>query len=297
MSAFDLKGYLEEKRVVVEGALKGHLDTLTPSVETRVAQAMAYSLMAGGKRLRPILCMAACEAVGGDPETAMKAACALEMIHTYSLVHDDLPAMDDDDFRRGRPTCHKAFDEATAVLAGDALLTSAFHLMALDRGPRAEVTLDVIRIIADASGAFGMIEGQMRDIEAEGRALDLGSLRELHGLKTGALIRASVESGAVIGDAANGEREALTRYAEKIGLAFQVTDDILNVEGDPDLMGKGVGTDAEHDKATYPSLMGLEESKAYANQLVEEAVSALAVLDERAKPLKALALYVVQRQR
>jgi len=297
MSGFSLKGYLEERRIVVENALEGHLKALTPSVEARVAQAMGYSLMAGGKRLRPILCMAACEAVGGAPETAMKAACALEMIHTYSLVHDDLPAMDNDDFRRGRPTCHKAFDEATAVLAGDALLTSAFHLLALDRGPRAEVALDVIRIIADASGAFGMIEGQMRDIEAEGHALDLASLRELHGLKTGALIRASVESGAVLGNAANGEREALKHYAEKIGLAFQVTDDILNVEGDPDLMGKGVGTDAEHNKATYPSLMGLSESKIYAKELVEDAVSALAALDARANPLKALALYVVQRQR
>jgi len=297
MSEFALKGYLEERRQIVEKALQENLNALTPSVQARVTKAMAYALMAGGKRLRPILCMAACEAVGEAPETAMKAACALEMIHTYSLVHDDLPAMDDDDFRRGHPTCHKAFDEATAVLAGDALLTSAFHLLTLDCGSRAAVSLDVIRIIAEASGAFGMIEGQMRDIEAEGRTLGLASLRELHGLKTGALIRASVESGAVLGGATTDEREALKRYAEKIGLAFQVTDDILNVEGDPDLMGKGVGTDAAHNKATYPSLMGLSESKAYAKGLVDDAVSALIGLGTRANPLKALALYVVQRQR
>jgi geranylgeranyl diphosphate synthase type II len=253
--------------------------------------------MAGGKRLRPILCMAACEAVGGSPDAVLKTACALEMIHTYSLVHDDLPAMDDDDFRRGRLTCHKAFDEATAVLAGDALLTAAFHLLSLDRALPADIALDVIRITAEASGAFGMIEGQMRDIESEGKALDLKALKNLHGLKTGALICAAVETGAVLGRATSGQRAALKRYAGKIGLAFQVTDDILNVEGDPDLMGKGVGTDAAHDKATYPSLMGLAESKGYAADLVQDAVGALSEFGINAEPLKALALYVIQRQR
>jgi geranylgeranyl diphosphate synthase type II len=219
------------------------------------------------------------------------------MIHTYSLVHDDLPAMDNDDLRRGHPTCHKAFDEATAVLAGDALLTSAFHLLAMDRTSPASVVLEVIRIAADASGALGMIEGQMRDIEAEGHTVDLPALKELHGLKTGALICASVETGAVMGGATTRQREALRRYAGRIGLAFQVTDDILNVEGDPALMGKGVGTDAQLNKATYPSLMGLSESKAYATELVEDAVCSLSDFGERAHPLKALALYIVQRQR
>ncbi|BCS95776.1 farnesyl-diphosphate synthase [Desulfoluna limicola] len=297
MSAFNLKGYLEERRLIVERSLKEHLGASTPPVQGRVGKAMEYSLMAGGKRLRPVLCMAACESVGGDSGTALKTASALEMIHTYSLIHDDLPAMDNDDLRRGRPTCHKAFDEATAILAGDALVTSAFHLLAMDRTLPGEVALEVIRIIAEASGAFGMIEGQMRDIEAEGTPLDLEALKELHGLKTGALIRASVEAGAVMGGATSGERDALKRYADKIGLAFQVTDDILNVEGDPQLMGKGVGTDAQLNKATYPALMGLADSKAYATSLVEEAVFALSEFETRAEPLKALALYIVQRQR
>ncbi|WP_300670530.1 polyprenyl synthetase family protein [Desulfoluna sp.] len=297
MSAFALDGYLHARRHIVENALQESLNVSTPPVDGRVGQAMEYSLMAGGKRLRPILCMAACEAVGGQPDSVLKAACALEMIHTYSLVHDDLPAMDDDDFRRGRLTCHKAFDEATAVLAGDALLTSAFHLLSMEDTFPADLALDVIRMIAKASGSFGMIEGQMRDIEAEGKVLDLSALRALHGLKTGALICASVEAGAVLGGATPTQRAALKSYADKIGLAFQVADDILNVEGDPALMGKGVGTDAEHDKATYPSLMGLAESKAYAADLVKDALNALNDFGERAEPLKSLALYVIQRQR
>lgn len=297
MNAFNLKGYLEEQRLIVERSLKEHLGASTPPVQGRVGMAMEYSLMAGGKRLRPILCMAACESVGGNSEVALKAASALEMIHTYSLIHDDLPAMDNDDLRRGRPTCHKAFDEATAVLAGDALLTSAFHLLAMDRGLPGGIALEVIRITAEASGAFGMIEGQMRDIEAEGTPLDLEALKTLHGLKTGALICASVEAGAVMGGATTEERSALKRYADKIGLAFQVTDDILNVEGDPQRMGKGVGTDAQLNKATYPSLMGLADSKAYATALVKEAVFALSEFEKRAEPLKALAQYIVQRQR
>ena len=297
MIAFDLKGYLETKRVVVESALEEHLQASTPPVRGRVGEAMAYSLMAGGKRIRPILCIAACEAVNGNADLALKAASALEMIHTYSLIHDDLPAMDNDDLRRGRATCHKAFDEATAVLAGDALLTSAFHLLAMDVGAPASVALEVVRILADASGSFGMIEGQMRDIEAEGHNLSLGKLKELHGLKTGALIRASVEAGAVIGGATDIERDALRHYADKLGLAFQVADDILNVEGDPALMGKGVGTDAMLNKATYPSLMGLSQSKAYAAELVREAVDALADFKEKAEPLEALANYSIQRRR
>ena len=297
MIAFDLKGYLETKRVVVESALEEHLQVSTPSVRGRVGEAMAYSLMAGGKRIRPILCIAACEAVNGNADLALKAASALEMIHTYSLIHDDLPAMDNDDLRRGRATCHKAFDEATAVLAGDALLTSAFHLLSMDTDAPASVVLDVVRIVADASGSFGMIEGQMRDIEAEGHNLSLGELKKLHGLKTGALICASVEAGAVIGGATDIERAALRHYADKLGLAFQVADDILNVEGDPALMGKGVGTDAMLNKATYPSLMGLSQSKAYAAELVREAVCALADFKEKAEPLEALANYSIQRRR
>ncbi len=296
MSVFKLKEYLDAHQHLMEQSLKDHLKESTPSTPGRVVQAMEYSLMAGGKRLRPILCLAACQAVNGDTTKALRAASALEMIHTYSLIHDDLPAMDNDDLRRGHPTCHKAFDEATAVLAGDALLTAAFHLLAIDGTTSPSVALEVVRITATASGALGMVEGQMRDIEAEGCSLGIDALKRLHALKTGALICASVEIGAVLGGATAEERRALRYYADKLGLAFQVADDILNVEGDPLLMGKGVGTDAKLNKATYPSLLGLSESKAYAATLVDEAVGALAPFNERAKPLEALAYYSIQRR-
>ena len=296
--AFDLKPYLDEKRALVDESLKVYIEQTTPGAGGRISEAMAYSLMAGGKRLRPILCLAACEAVGGNCRLALPAAGALEMIHTYSLVHDDLPAMDNDDMRRGRPTCHKAFDEATAVLAGDALLTSAFHILSkADTRLSPEVQMEVLGVVSRASGAMGMIEGQMRDILAEGHPLTLDALKALHALKTGALIGASVESGAVVGGASQHERHALLTYAEKIGLAFQVVDDILNVEGDPLVMGKGVGTDEALNKATYPALMGLEPSRRYAQTLTDEAISALFPFAEQAAPLEALAKYVLTRKR
>jgi geranylgeranyl diphosphate synthase type II len=262
---------------------------------------MRYSLLAGGKRLRPILCVAAAEAVGGKETQALPAACALECIHTYSLIHDDLPAMDDDDLRRGRPTSHKVFGEAMAILAGDALLTYAFQLLSdpalYEEQVKPEVMVEVIRFVADAAGAQGMVGGQVADVEAEGRHVDPAGLAYIHTHKTAALIRASVVSGALLGGGSSEEVEALARYGSAIGLAFQIVDDILDVIGDSESLGKAVGGDAAHDKATYPAVHGLEASRAEAEKLIKEACDALEPFGERGAPLEALALFVLERQR
>jgi len=266
----------------------------------RLIEAMQYSLMAGGKRIRPILCIGSAEAVGGRAQDALPAACALEMIHTYSLIHDDLPAMDDDALRRGKPTCHIAFDEATAILAGDALLTLAFEVLAAasaDGGKLTDKYLEVIRIIAMAAGCRGMIQGQMLDMAAESRKLTAGELESMHSQKTGALIEASLLCGALFADAATHQKQLLQTYARNIGLAFQVADDILNVEGNPDLMGKAIGTDQQHKKSTYPSILGLEASKKFARELVQNALQALENFDKKAEPLRALATYIVERKK
>jgi geranylgeranyl diphosphate synthase, type II len=294
---FDLSGYLAARRNKVDQALAkvlGH-----DSEPARLVSAMRHSLMAGGKRLRPVLCLAAAEAVGGSALNALPAACALEMIHTYSLIHDDLPPMDDDDLRRGKPTCHKAFDEATAILAGDALLTLAFQFLSEsalaeregDRGLR------VLSEISQASGYRGMIEGQMRDMAGETRDLGLEELQAMHELKTGALIRASVRVGGILGGGSDELVRGLDRYGAKIGLAFQVTDDILNVEGDPEIMGKAAGTDTARNKSTYPSLLGLAASKTLARRLVEEALAILEAFDGRADPLRWIARYILDRRK
>jgi geranylgeranyl diphosphate synthase type II len=256
----DLKAYLEERRDLVNRALTAYLPRVRGPA-FRVVEAMHYSLMAGGKRLRPILCLAGAEAVGGDPGEALPVACALEMIHTYSLIHDDLPAMDDDDLRRGRPTCHKQYDEATAILAGDGLLTEAFRLMAeaaVSREERREVFLEIIQLIGQAAGYMGMVGGQMLDLLAEGRRVTLKELELIHRMKTGALLTAAVRAGGLVGGGSRQEITALTAYGEKFGLAFQITDDILNVEGDSAEMGKAVGSDEKHHKATYPALVGAD---------------------------------------
>jgi geranylgeranyl diphosphate synthase type II len=264
---------------------------------------MRYAVMAGGKRLRPVLCAAAAEAVGEKPDDAvlLRAACSLEFIHTYSLIHDDLPAMDDDALRRGKPTCHIAFDEATAILAGDALLTLAFQVLssgvALPGGPDPGDWIRVIRCIAEAAGALGMVEGQMRDIASEGVALSLEALESLHGLKTGALIQASVTTGAILAHAEREQADALETYARHIGMAFQVADDILNEAGDAGLMGKAVGTDRARGKNTYPALLGLTGAREKARIHVESALGALAPFDDRATPLRAIARYVIERNR
>ena len=230
----------------------------------------------------------------------MTVACAIEMIHTYSLIHDDLPAMDNDGLRRGKPTCHIAFDEATAILAGDALLTLAFEVLssaAIEGGDSAVKWLEVIRIIATAAGCRGMIQGQMLDMASEGGKLSVGELESMHSLKTGALIQASLHCGALIVDASAHQKQMLKNYARHIGLAFQVTDDILNVEGSPELMGKAIGTDQQHAKSTYPSILGLEASRKFAQQLVQNALQALEKFDKLADPLRALAAFIIERKR
>lgn len=266
----------------------------------RLISAMSYSLMAGGKRLRPILCLAANDAVRGDMEDALPAACALEMIHTYSLIHDDLPAMDDDELRRGRPTCHVRFDEATAILAGDALLTFAFEILSstpIKTPAQAQPWLKIIHEISRASGFQGMVEGQMRDIQSEGKSIPLPDLVDIHRLKTGALIQASVCSGAILGNGNMDQIRKLRIYADNIGLAFQIVDDILNIEGDPALMGKAVGTDESRLKSTYPSLLGISESKGIAAEKVNNALQALEDFDNKSDPLRKIAEYIVQRNR
>lgn len=294
----DLSKYLEEKRETVNAAL----ERLLPGEEQypkRLHKAMRYSLMAGGKRLRPVLVLAAAEAVGGHTIDAINTACALECIHTYSLIHDDLPCMDDDDLRRGKPTCHKEFDEATAVLAGDGLLTFAFKIVAESAfsGANRDALLRVVFEVAHGAGPAGMVGGQMVDIESEGQEITFPDLENIHIRKTGALIRASVRAGAIIGGADPDGLKALTRYAESIGLAFQIADDILDVEGSSELAGKALGADEERKKATYPALMGLTESKERARELVARAVTALDSFDEKADPLREIARYIIARDR
>jgi geranylgeranyl diphosphate synthase type II len=295
---FDLNAYFAEKIERINMALESIL--MTSERPDRLLEAMTYSLMAGGKRFRSVLCVAAAEAVGGDLEDVLPAACALEMVHTYSLIHDDLPAMDDDDLRRGQATCHKAFDEATAILAGDALLTLAFQTLssiATGRDQQAVKWLRVIQLISHAAGYCGMIQGQMLDIASEGSQLKLNELKSMHRLKTGALIEVSLRCGAELVDANSSQIQLLESYAQYIGLAFQVTDDILNVEGDPAIMGKAVGTDKLRQKSTYPSLLGLEESKTFARKLIDNALQALGSFDQRADPLRAIAQYIIDRKK
>jgi geranylgeranyl diphosphate synthase type II len=260
-------------------------------------------LLAGGKRLRPILCLAACELADGDAERAMPTAVALEMIHTMSLIHDDLPAMDNDDLRRGRPTSHKMFGEANAILAGDALLTRAFEMVALrSPGVPPERLLQVVAELSLASGAPGLVGGQVVDLECEGKPVDLDTLEYIHLHKTGALLRASVLSGALVAGAPEPLLEALRTYARGIGLAFQIIDDILDVTASSEVLGKTAGKDLAADKTTYPKLLGLEESRRRAEALVAEAKQALAPwvsaeTGERAAPLLALADFITSRDR
>jgi geranylgeranyl diphosphate synthase type II len=295
---FDLSAYIKNKNQQINVALEKILHDSQPSEP--IVQAMKYSLMADGKRIRPVLCLAAAEAVGGKPQTVLPAACALEIVHTYSLIHDDLPAMDDDDLRRGKPTCHVAFDEATAILAGDALLTLAFQVLSsvqFTGENQASGWLKVIHIISTAAGYQGMIRGQMLDMASEGQHLTVDELKSMHALKTGALIEASLVCGALLADARKHQLEILKTYAQNIGLAFQVTDDILNVEGNPKEMGKAVGTDQLREKSTYPAILGLETSRQFAKNLVEKALQALEIFDKKAEPLRGLATYIIDRKR
>jgi geranylgeranyl diphosphate synthase type II len=298
MHSFDLNSYLLSKRKQIDRAIDKKIDRTTHSGV--IVSAMRYSLMAQGKRIRPILCMAASQAVGGQTEDVVGVACALEMIHTYSLIHDDLPAMDNDDLRRGKPTCHIAFDEATAILTGDALLTLAFEILSSIEPHDINDALKwlrVIKIIAIAAGYKGMIEGQIKDIASEGNPLGLEDLEQMHALKTGALIEASIITGAILGNGNFEQIEQLKIYAKNIGLAFQVIDDILNVEGDPVVMGKDVGTDQARKKSTYPSILGIEKSKEFAKNLVNNALQALDYFDNKSDPLRAIAHYIIDRKK
>lgn len=289
----NFKEIMKEQASFVDEAL----DQLLPAKEAYppiIYEAMRYSLFSGGKRLRPILVLAAAEAVGGDPKQCIDAACALEMIHTYSLVHDDLPAMDDDDYRRGRLTCHKVYGDDIAILAGDALLTLAFQVLAEMKGVPDKI-LEVIKEISIAAGTMGMIGGQVVDMESEHKRIDAETLKYIHASKTGALYRAALRAGGILGGAGQDELNALTTYAENLGLAFQITDDILDIEGDEKILGKPVGSDIRNEKSTYPSLYGLEQAKFMAREAVEKANGALDIFGDRAWLLKEICLYLLKR--
>jgi geranylgeranyl diphosphate synthase, type II len=293
----DIETYLAEKKGLVEEALAQHMLAADGPLVDHV-RAMRYSLFAGGKRVRPILCIAAAEAIASMPRLLLPIACAFECIHTYSLIHDDLPAMDNDELRRGKPTNHVVFGEAGAILAGDGLLTYAFDLLSgpdlsahIDDGRR----LQLINIIARAAGSRGMVGGQALDVAAEGKQVDFETLRLIHSCKTGALITAAVQAGAIIGGADGEQFAALTEYGEKVGLAFQIVDDLLNVVGTSEELGKTAGSDADRQKATYPAFFGIDPTRLKAEQVVREAIAALAPFDTHADPLRELALYIYTR--
>ena len=295
----DLKIYLKEQCARIDAALDRFLPKET-ELPHSVHKAMRYSIFAGGKRVRPILMLAACQAVGGDSERAIPAACAMEMIHTYSLIHDDLPAMDDDDFRRGNPTNHKVFGEAIAILAGDALLTEAFKLTSDPRcaaGCEPSGLLAVIHEIATCAGSYGMVGGQVIDMESEGcRDIDLATVQYIHTHKTGALIKASVVAGALLGGATGPQLAAITRYGEAAGLAFQIADDVLDIEGTTEEIGKDAGSDEARGKATYPAVMGVAAAKEEALSMMNEALGALDIFGAEADPLREIARYIVLRK-
>lgn len=294
----DIKKYLTEKKALVDNALDDYFKNLCKCPPPRLIEAMNYSLAAGGKRVRPILCIASAEACGGKAEDAMQVAIALEMIHTFSLIHDDLPAMDNDDLRRGLPTSHKKFGEAIAILAGDALLSEAFSCLASapDKSGLPKIFLEIMRDIANATGARGMTGGQVLDVEAAGKKISYEDLKNIHRGKTGALITISVTSGAKAASAVEKQLAALKKYGEYIGLAFQITDDILDVEGTTTELGKPAKSDIENKKSTYPAILGIEKSKKLAKELIDSAYSTLAEFDAKADPLREIARYIVNRK-
>ncbi len=292
-SAFDLKAYLAQQAQQVEAALDQSLPMRYPE---QIYEAMRYSLLAGGKRLRPILCLATCKMLGAAESVAMPTACALEMVHTMSLIHDDLPAMDDDDYRRGKLTNHKVYGEDVAVLAGDGLLAYAFEYIATQtQGAAPEQILKVIAQLGKAVGADGLVGGQIVDLASEGTLVNEETLTYIHMHKTAALLEISVTSGAMLAGADAIAVEQLSRYAQRIGLAFQIVDDVLDITSTPETLGKSVGKDVAAQKATYPSLWGLEESQRRAEQLIVEAISALDSFGESAEPLRAIAKYITAR--
>jgi geranylgeranyl diphosphate synthase, type II len=290
-----LENTLDSLRLQVNRQLGGYLRQLDSDCPEALRDAMGYSLLAGGKRLRPLLTLLACEAAGGPIEAAMPAACAIEMVHTYSLIHDDLPAMDDDDLRRGIPTCHVKFGEARAILAGDALLTLAFEIVARDVNPPATAAACCVDL-ANAAGAVGMVGGQEADLAAEDTGVaNVEELEAIHRRKTGRLLCAALTMGGRIGGADAEALAHLERYGTNVGLAFQIVDDLLDIVGEQSKMGKGVRKDATHGKLTYPSLLGVEESRERARALVAQACCSVAAFGERKRHLEALARFVVER--
>ena len=293
----DIVEYLKVKKRAIDMALEKIIPKETDFPQS-LHKAMRYTLFPGGKRIRPILAMAAYEVVGGRGNGILPYACGLELIHTYSLIHDDLPALDNDDYRRGKPTSHRVFGEALAILAGDALLTEAFRLMSKE-GLRGEMdsraAMEAIDEISMSAGFTGMIAGQVVDIESEGKKVELPTLEFIHTHKTGSLILVSIRTGGRLGGAGDIEMEALTRYGKAVGLAFQITDDILDVEGSRASIGRAPGVDMAREKNTYPALLGLEESKRRCNELIGQAVAALELFGNKGAPLREIALYIGER--
>lgn len=294
----NVRQYLNKKAKVINKALDKYLPDkkVYPSI---IHQATRYSVFAGGKRIRPILVIMTAEVLEKDEKRVLPTACAMELIHTYSLIHDDLPCMDDDDYRRGKLTSHKVFGENIAVLSGDGLLTFAFELITRNsevNGISPKSVLQVIKIIASASGTYGMVGGQVVDILSENKEVALPVLQYIHTHKTGALIRASVQSGAVLSDAKPDEFEALTRYSENLGLIFQIVDDILNVTGNPKKLGKNVGSDTKRKKITYPTFFGVEKSREEVSRLKESAKDSLRIFKEKANILSKLVDFIAERE-
>jgi len=292
----DLKAYLRSRQRKIDRALDRYL----PRANTKPAtlhKAMRYSLFAGGKRLRPILCLAAAEACRGNVDGALPLACALECIHTYSLVHDDLPSMDNDDFRRGRPTCHKVFGDGIAILAGDALLTIAFEIVSRTKPARRYNTSALLREISVAAGSQKLIAGQVADLEAEGKDVKRDQLKFIHENKTAAILKSSVRLGAMSANADARKLSAITRFGQQLGLAFQIIDDILDVTQTSEILGKSAGKDVAAKKATYPAVIGLEKSRAEARRLTRQAHNALSMFSSGdAEPLHVLANYLLERE-
>jgi geranylgeranyl diphosphate synthase type II len=291
----DLKEYLATRAAEVDAALDAFLPKAKEKPAT-IHAAMRYSLFAGGKRLRPILCLAAAEACGGDLESAMPPACAVEILHTYSLVHDDLPCMDDDDLRRGRPTCHKVYGEGMAVLTGDALLTEAFLILAQTSPAPRYPTASYVAELALTGGSTKLIGGQVMDLEGEGKKLTKAQLVKIHESKTAALLATSIRLGAMTANATDKQLEALTIFGRALGLAFQVIDDILDVTASTEVLGKTAGKDLAVEKATYPAILGLEKSRKEAAKLTQEAMDALLPFGKKAQRLREIADYLLKRE-
>jgi len=291
----NLKTYLTSRQKLIDRALDHYLPKENVRPVT-IHKAMRYSLFAGGKRLRPILCLAAAEACGAKIDNAMPLACAMECVHTYSLVHDDLPSMDNDDFRRGRPTCHKVFGDGIAVLAGDALLTIAFEIVSRAKSPHRYDPFTLLREVAVAAGSRKLIAGQVADLEAEGKKVRLADLRYIHQNKTAAVLTASVCLGAMSANATAKELSAITKFGRALGLAFQVIDDILDVTQTSEKLGKSAGKDVAAQKATYPALIGLAKSRAEAKRLTKEAHGALAIFGKKGDTLHVLANHLLERE-